>query len=238
MNRPYKHLVLWIIIALIIIIFSSFFYQNPQPETEINYTEFLDMVDVGSVNEVVIQDQALSVATASGRRFKVFTPQDSDLIAILKQKGVSIQAKPPAEPNWYMSLLFSWFPMILLIGVWIFFLRKMQVGGGSPFSFGKMQARLRADTSVKVTFGDVAGIDEVKEELGEIIDFLKDPTKYTRLGGRIPKGVLLLGPPGTGKTLLARAIAGEAQVPFFHISGSDFVEMFVGVGASRVSDMF
>jgi len=238
LNLPYKHLVLFIIISLIIIIFSNLSHQKPQPEKEISYTEFLDMVDAESVSEVVIQGQALSVSAANGRRFKVFTPKDSDLIATLKQKGVSIQAKPPAEPNWYMSLLFSWLPMILLIGVWIFFLRKMQVGGGNPFSFGKSRARLRADTSAKVTFDDVAGIDEVKEELGEIIDFLKDPTKYTRLGGRIPKGVLLLGPPGTGKTLLARAIAGEAEVPFSHISGSDFVEMFVGVGASRVRDLF
>ncbi|MDX2498968.1 MAG: ATP-dependent zinc metalloprotease FtsH [Deltaproteobacteria bacterium] len=238
MNLPYKNLVLFIIISLIIIIFSNLFHQKPQPEKEISYTEFLDMVDAEAISEVVIQGQALSFSAANGRRFKVFTPKDSDLIAILKQKGVSIQAKPPAEPNWYMAFLLSWFPMILLIGVWIFFMHKMQAGGGNPLSFGKSRARLRADTSVKVTFGDVAGIDEVKEELGEIIDFLKDPTKYTRLGGRIPKGVLLLGPPGTGKTLLARAIAGEAQVPFFHISGSDFVEMFVGVGASRVRDLF
>ena len=238
MNRPYKHLVLLIIVPLIIFIFFNLFYQKPEPEKEISYTEFLDMVDAESVSEVVIQGQALSVSAAYGRRFKVFTPQNSDLIAILKQKGISIQAKPPAEPNWYMSLLFSWFPMILLIGVWIFFMRKMQAGGGNPLSFGKSRARLRADTSAKVTFDDVAGIDEVKEDLGEIIDFLKNPTKYTRLGGRIPKGVLLLGPPGTGKTLLARAIAGEAVVPFFHISGSDFVEMFVGVGASRVRDLF
>ena len=238
MNLPYKNLVLFIIISLIIIIFSNLFHQKPEPEKEISYTQFLDMVDAEAISEVVIQGQALSFSAANGRRFKVFTPKDSDLIAILKQKGVSIQAKPPAEPNWYMAFLLSWFPMILLIGVWIFFMHKMQAGGGNPLSFGKSRARLRADTSVKVTFGDVAGIDEVKEELGEIIDFLKDPTKYTRLGGRIPKGVLLLGPPGTGKTLLARAIAGEAEVPFFHISGSDFVEMFVGVGASRVRDLF
>ncbi len=238
MNQPYKHLVLFIIIALVIIIFFNLPHQKPESEKEISYTEFLDMVDAESVSEVVIQGQVLSVSAAYGRRFKVFTPQNSDLIAILKQKGISIQAKPPAEPNWYMSLLLSWFPMILLIGVWIFFMRKMQAGGGNPLSFGKSRARLRADTSAKVTFDDVAGIDEVKEDLGEIIDFLKNPTKYTRLGGRIPKGVLLLGPPGTGKTLLARAIAGEAVVPFFHISGSDFVEMFVGVGASRVRDLF
>lgn len=239
-NRPYKHLVLWIIIPLIIIIFYNLFHQNqkPEPEKEISYTEFLDMVDAETISEVVIQGQVLSVLAVQGRRFKVFTPQGSDLIAILKQKGVSIQAKPPAERIWYMSFLLSWFPMILLIGVWIFFMRKMQAGGGNPLSFGKSRARLRADTSVKVTFDDVAGIDEVKEELKEIIDFLKDPKKYTRLGGRIPKGVLLLGPPGTGKTLLARAIAGEANVPFFHTSGSEFVEMFVGVGASRVRDLF
>ncbi len=238
MNRSYKHLVLLIIVPVIISIFFNLFHQKPAPEKEISYTEFLDMVDAESVSEVVIQGQALSVSAAYGRRFKVFTPQNSDLIAILKQKGISIQAIPTAEPNWYMSFLLSWFPMILLIGVWIFFMRKMQAGGGNPLSFGKSRARLRADTSAKVTFDDVAGIDEVKEDLGEIIDFLKNPTKYTRLGGRIPKGVLLLGPPGTGKTLLARAIAGEAVVPFFHISGSDFVEMFVGVGASRVRDLF
>ncbi|KKM60186.1 hypothetical protein LCGC14_1544420, partial [marine sediment metagenome] len=196
MNRPYKYLVLWIIIPLIIIIFSNLFHQNQktEPEKEISYTEFLDMVDSETISEVVIQGQVLSVLAVHGRRFKVFTPQDSDLIAILKQKGVSIQAKPPAERIWYMSFLLSWFPMILLIGVWIFFMRKMQAGGGNPLSFGKSRARLRADTSVKVTFDDVAGIDEVKEELREIIDFLKDPKKYTRLGGRIPKGVLLLGP--------------------------------------------
>ncbi len=229
---------LLIIIVSILIFFSNFFHQRPQPEKEISYTEFLDMVDAETVRGVVIQNQVLSVSAANGRRFKVFAPQDRDLIAILKQKGVSIQAKPPAETTWYMSIFLSWFPMILLIGVWIFFLRKMQAGGGNPLSFGKSQARLRADTSVKVTFDDVAGIDEVKEDLGEIIDFLKNPAKYTRLGGRIPKGVLLLGPPGTGKTLLARAISGEAQVPFFHISGSDFVEMFVGVGAWRVRDLF
>ncbi len=175
--------------------------------------EFPDMVDAEAISEVVIQGQALFVSAASGSRFKVFTPQDSDLIANLKQKGVSIQAKPPAGRGWYMSFLLSWFPMILLIGVWIFFMRKMQ-GGGNPLSFGKSRARLRADTSAKVTFDDVAGIDEVKEELGEIIDFLKNPTKYTHLGGRIPKGVLLLGPPGTGKTLLARAIAGEGRFRF------------------------
>ena len=157
---------------------------------------------------------------------------------MLRRKGVAITAKPPAESPWYMSLLVSWFPMIILIGVWIFFMRQMQAGGGKAMSFGKSRARLLSDQSAKVTFEDVAGIDEAKEELGEIVEFLSDPKKFTRLGGRIPKGVLLMGPPGTGKTLLARAIAGEAGVPFFSISGSDFVEMFVGVGASRVRDLF
>ncbi|MFC1830176.1 ATP-dependent zinc metalloprotease FtsH, partial [Thermodesulfobacteriota bacterium] len=171
-------------------------------------------------------------------RFKVYAPQDADMIKILREKGVAINAKPPSESPWYMSILVSWFPMIVLIAVWIFFMRQMQSGGGKAMSFGKSRARLQSDQSKKVTFEDVAGIDEAKEELGEIIEFLMDPKKFTRLGGRIPKGVLLMGSPGTGKTLLARAIAGEADVPFFSISGSDFVEMFVGVGASRVRDLF
>jgi cell division protease FtsH len=178
------------------------------------------------------------VTDSNRNRFKVFAPQDADLIKILRAKGVMIKAKPPAESPWYMSVLISWFPMIVLIGVWIFFMRQMQSGGGKALSFGKSKARLMSDQQTKVTFEDVAGIDEAKEELGEIVEFLRDPKKFTRLGGRIPKGVLLMGPPGTGKTLLARAIAGEAGVPFFSISGSDFVEMFVGVGASRVRDLF
>jgi cell division protease FtsH len=175
---------------------------------------------------------------ANGLRFKTFAPQDVELIKTLRDNGVAIQAKPPAESPWYMTILVSWFPMILLIAVWIFFMRQMQGGGGKALSFGKSRATLLSDHSAKVTFEDVAGIDEAKEELSEIIDFLKDPKQFTRLGGRIPKGVLLMGSPGTGKTLLARAIAGEAGVPFFSISGSDFVEMFVGVGASRVRDLF
>jgi len=207
-------------------------------ETNISYTEFLALVDAQQVGEVTIHGQNLFVTDVNGRHYRVFAPKDSGLIKILKQKGVSIQAKPPARMSWYSSLIVSLFPMILLIGVWVFFMRRMQGGGGNMLSFGKSRARLLSDRSAKVTFVDVAGIEEVKEELGEIIDFLKEPRKYTRLGGRIPKGVLVLGPPGTGKTLLARAIAGEADVPFFHISGSDFVEMFVGVGASRVRDLF
>ena len=165
-------------------------------------------------------------------------PNDSELITTLRKSGVNIQAKPQEETPWYITILVSWFPMLLLIGVWIFFMRQMQVGGGKAMSFGKSRARLMDQEESKITFKDVAGIEEAKEELSEIIDFLKDPKKFTRLGGRIPKGVLLMGAPGTGKTLLAKAIAGEAEVPFFSISGSDFVEMFVGVGASRVRDLF
>jgi cell division protease FtsH len=187
---------------------------------------------------VVIQGQELFVTDINRNRFKIYSPQDNDLINTLRTKNVTISAKPPAENPWYMSVLVSWFPMLILIGVWIFFMRQMQSGGGKALSFGKSRARLASDQSAKVTFEDVAGIDEAKEELGEIVEFLKDPKKFTRLGGRIPKGVLLMGPPGTGKTLLGRAIAGEAGVPFFSISGSDFVEMFVGVGASRVRDLF
>ena len=238
MNPFYKNLALWIVITLMMIMLYNLFNQQHLAETSISYTEFLTMVENERVSNVVIQGQELYVTDSNRNRFKVYAPQDSDLIKILRDKGVSINAKPESESPWYMSVLVSWFPMIVLIGVWIFFMRQMQAGGGKAMSFGKSRARLQSDQSKKVTFEDVAGIDEAKEELGEIIEFLKEPKKFTRLGGRIPKGVLLMGSPGTGKTLLARAIAGEADVPFFHISGSDFVEMFVGVGASRVRDLF
>ncbi len=214
------------------------FSKQHMAETSISYTQFLAMVDEERVSSVVIQGQELYVSDVNDGRFKVYAPEDADLIKILRQKGVVINAKPPSENPWYMSVLVSWFPMIVLIGVWIFFMRQMQAGGGKALSFGKSRARLMSDQSERVTFEDVAGIDEAKEELIEIVEFLRDPIKFTRLGGRIPKGVLLVGPPGCGKTLLARAIAGEAGVPFFSISGSDFVEMFVGVGASRVRDLF
>ena len=216
----------------------NLFSKQHLAETNISYTEFLEMVNEERVSDVVIQGQELFVTDTNRNRFKVYAPQDTDLIKTLRQKGVVISAKPPSENPWYMSVLVSWFPMIVLIGVWIFFMRQMQAGGGKALSFGKSRARLMSDQSEKVTFEDVAGIDEAKEELIEIVEFLRDPKKFTRLGGRIPKGVLLVGPPGCGKTLLARAIAGEAAVPFFSISGSDFVEMFVGVGASRVRDLF
>ena len=216
----------------------NLFNQQNQPETNISYTSFLSMVENEQIAEVVIQGQELIVTDTGRNRFKIFAPQDPDMISFLRSKGVTINAKAPAESPWYMSVLISWFPMILLIGVWIFFMRQMQAGGGKAMSFGKSRARLQTDQQEKVTFEDVAGIDEAKEELGEIVEFLRKPKKFTRLGGRIPKGVLLMGQPGTGKTLLARAIAGEAGVPFYSISGSDFVEMFVGVGASRVRDLF
>jgi len=238
LNPFYKNLALWIVITLMMIMLYNLFNQQRVPETSITYSDFLAMVENERVAEVVIQDQELSVTDINRNHFKVFAPLDADLIKILRGKGVSISAKPPSDTPWYISILVSWLPMIVLIGIWIFFMRQMQAGGGKALSFGKSRARLQSDKSTKVTFDDVAGIDEAKEELGEIIEFLKEPKRFTRLGGRIPKGVLLMGPPGTGKTLLARAIAGEAGVPFFSISGSDFVEMFVGVGASRVRDLF
>jgi cell division protease FtsH len=238
LNPFYKNLALWLVITLMMVMLYNLFSQQHMAETSISYTEFLDMVESERVSEVVIQGQELFVTDINRNRFKIYSPQDNDLINTLRKKNVTISAKPPAENPWYMSVLVSWFPMLILIGVWIFFMRQMQAGGGKALSFGKSRARLASDQSEKVTFEDVAGIDEAKEELGEIVEFLRDPKKFTRLGGRIPKGVLLMGPPGTGKTLLGRAIAGEAGVPFFSISGSDFVEMFVGVGASRVRDLF
>jgi cell division protease FtsH len=238
LNPFYKNLALWLVITLMMVMLYNLFSKQHLAETSISYTDFLAMVNEERVSDVVIQGQELFVTDSNRNRFKVYAPNDTDLIKILRDKGVVISAKPLSENPWYMSVLVSWFPMIVLIGVWIFFMRQMQAGGGKALSFGKSRARLMSDQSERVTFEDVAGIDEAKEELIEIVEFLRDPKKFTRLGGRIPKGVLLVGPPGCGKTLLARAIAGEAGVPFFSISGSDFVEMFVGVGASRVRDLF
>lgn len=237
MNPFYKNLALWCVITLMMIMLYKMFNAQNLVENAPSYSEFLAMVNEERVQEVVIQGQELSVTGIDGRRYKIFAPQDIDLIKTLRDKNIVIKAKPPADSPWY-NILISWFPMLVLIGVWIFFMRQMQSGGGKALSFGKSRARLMSDNQEKVTFADVAGIDEAKEELSEVVEFLRDPKKFTRLGGRIPKGVLLMGPPGTGKTLLARAIAGEAGVPFFSISGSDFVEMFVGVGASRVRDLF
>jgi len=238
LNPFYKNLALWLVITIMMIMLYQLFNQQPVTQNNFNYSQFMDQVESERVSSVIIQDNELTVTDANQNQYKVYAPDDTDLIKTLRQKGVAIEVKQPPESPWYLNVLASWFPMIVLIGVWIFFMRQMQSGGGKAMSFGKSRARLQTDQSDKVTFEDVAGIDEAKEELGEIIDFLKDPKKFTRLGGRIPKGVLLMGSPGTGKTLLARAIAGEAEVPFFHISGSDFVEMFVGVGASRVRDLF
>jgi cell division protease FtsH len=238
LNAFSKNLTLWLVISLILILLFQIFKKETTQTGQLSYTEFLNMVERGDVVQVTIQGDKVSGITNQGRAFRTFAPKDLELIKILRDRNIEITAKPEESSPWYMTVLVSWFPMILLIAVWIFFMRQMQVGGGKALSFGKSRARLVSDERNKVTFDDVAGIEEAKEELQEIIEFLRDPKKFTRLGGRIPKGVLLVGAPGTGKTLLARAIAGEAGVPFLSISGSDFVEMFVGVGASRVRDLF
>ena len=236
MNIPHKNLALWLVISLMMIMLFQIFKQPERSTASISYSDFLSMVEKENVIQVIIQGDSISGISSQGP-FKTFAPKDPELIKLLRSQGIKITAKPEEDSSWFQVFL-SWVPMLLLIGVWIFFMRQMQVGGGKALSFGKSRARLMSDAQEKVTFDDVAGIDEAKEELQEIIEFLRDPKKFTRLGGRIPKGVLLIGAPGTGKTLLARAIAGEAGVPFFSISGSDFVEMFVGVGASRVRDLF
>jgi cell division protease FtsH len=240
LNQFYKNISLWLVIILMMVMLYNIFNQQQTGQAEVGYSEFLAMVEAGRVQSVVIQGQDLYIIDSAGGRFKSFAPADGDLISFLRTSGVAIKAKPPAESSWFMSIIVSWLPMIVLIGVWIFFMRQMQggAGGGKALSFGKSRARLMDDKGEKVTFANVQGIDEAKEELTEVVEFLRNPSKYTRLGGRIPKGVLLVGNPGTGKTLLSRAVAGEAGVPFFTISGSDFVEMFVGVGASRVRDLF
>lgn len=238
MNPLQKNIALWLVISLVFVMVYHLFNQPKSAQTEIIYSDFLSNVDKGQVAEVTIQGESISGRLTNGTFFKTYAPKDAGAIALLKEKGVRISAKPADDSPWYMTLLVSWLPMLLLIGVWIFFMRQMQGGGGKAMAFGKSRARLVTDKSKKVTFTDVAGVEEAKAELQEVIDFLRDPKKYTRLGGRIPKGLLLVGQPGTGKTLLARAIAGEADVPFLSISGSDFVEMFVGVGASRVRDLF
>lgn len=236
MTPFYKNIALWLVICLMVIMLFQVFKQPERGSASLSYSEFLSMVERGNVAQVTIQGENLSGISSQGP-FRTYAPRDPELIKLLRSKDVKITAKPEEDSNWVQVFL-SWVPMLLLIGVWVFFMRQMQVGGGKALSFGKSKARLMTDSQEKVTFNDVAGIDEAKEELQEIIEFLRDPRKFTRLGGRIPKGVLLVGAPGTGKTLLARAIAGEAGVPFFSISGSDFVEMFVGVGASRVRDLF
>jgi len=236
LNPFYKNLALWLVISLMMVMLFQVFKQPRSGNITISYSDFLNMVDSESVIDVTIQGEHIMGMSSRGP-FKTYAPKDPELIKLLRSKGVKISAKPQEDSSWFQVFL-SWVPMLLLIGVWIFFMRQMQAGGGKALSFGKSRARLMTDNQEKVTFEDVAGIEEAKEELEEIVEFLRDPKRFTRLGGRIPKGVLLVGSPGTGKTLLARAIAGEADVPFFSISGSDFVEMFVGVGASRVRDLF
>ncbi|MBI2992250.1 MAG: ATP-dependent metallopeptidase FtsH/Yme1/Tma family protein, partial [Deltaproteobacteria bacterium] len=238
MNQLSKNLALWLVLGLIFLLLFNIFSKQHGREPEIIFSEFIAAVERGGVSEVTIQGHNIQGRYQNGERFRTFAPNDPELVKTLREKKIKIAAKPEEESPWYMVLFVNWFPMLLLIGVWIFFMRQMQVGGGKAMSFGKSRAKLLTENQHRVTFNDVAGVEEAKDELQEIIAFLKDPKKFTRLGGRIPKGCLLVGPPGTGKTLLARAIAGEAGVPFFSISGSDFVEMFVGVGASRVRDLF
>ena len=238
MNQISRNLMLWAIIVLAMVMLFNMF-QQPQGITQrVPYSDFLSQVDNGQLLSVTIQGHTLTGRTSDGKMVQSYAPQDLNLVNRLIEKKVEVKAEPPEEQPWYMTLLVSWFPMLLLVGVWIFFMRQMQGGGGKAMSFGRSRARLLNQESARVTFADVAGVDEAKDELSEVVEFLSNPKKFTRLGGRIPKGVLLVGPPGTGKTLLARAVAGEAGVPFFPISGSDFVEMFVGVGASRVRDLF
>ena len=239
MNPRVKNIVLWAGIGLLLILLFNLLNTGMQaPDEELIFSDFLAKIENNEVSEVVIRGLHIYGTLKSGSKFRVYAADDPDLIKTLHGRHVRIIVKPPEEPPWYVTLLMTWGPFMLFIGLWVLFMRQMQMGGNRAFSFGKSRAHLLAEDRKKVTFSDVAGIDEAKAEVEEIIQFLKDPAKFQKLGGRIPKGVLVVGPPGTGKTLLAKAIAGEASVPFFSISGSDFVEMFVGVGASRVRDLF
>src|SRR5215510_4765585 len=229
---------LWLVLGLTFLILFNVFSRQQPKEPEKKFSDFFAQVEKGEVAEVVVQGRTIHGKLRNEERFKTYAPDDPDLMRTLREHGVDITVRPEEGDPWYVAALVQWFPMLLLIGVWVFFMRQMQMGGGKAMSFGKSRAKLLTENQHRVTFSDVAGVDEAKDDLQEIIAFLKDPKKFTRLGGRIPKGCLLVGAPGTGKTLLARAIAGEAGVPFFSISGSDFVEMFVGVGASRVRDLF
>ena len=241
MNANFRNFALWVIIGLVLIALFNLFQNSGQRSAgqDVPYSTFLTDVDSGRVRNVIISGQQISGSYSDGSNFQSYAPQDADLVKRLEERGVAISAKPVTEGgNSLVGMLISWFPMFLILAVWIFFMRQMQGTGGKALGFGKSKAKLLTEAHGRVTFEDVAGIDEAKEDLQEIVEFLRDPQKFQRLGGRIPRGVLLVGPPGTGKTLTARAVAGEANVPFFTISGSDFVEMFVGVGASRVRDMF
>src|SRR6201993_264937 len=238
MNQFSRSIALWLVLGLMFLLLFNIFSRQQPREQEVMFSDFLNQVDKSQVALATIQGNQITFDTTGGEHFKTDAPEDPDLVKQLREKGVKTAAKPAEGDPWWMVALVQWFPVLVLAALWIFFMRQRQTGGGKAMSFGKSRAKLLTENTHKVTFADVAGIDEAKDELEEIIQFLKDPKRFTRLGGRIPKGVLLVGPPGTGKTLLARAIAGEANVPFFSISGSDFVEMFVGVGASRVRDLF
>ncbi|MBS1228701.1 MAG: ATP-dependent metalloprotease FtsH [Proteobacteria bacterium] len=235
----FKNLAVWLVIGLVLMTVFNQFNTRQVTQSSMEYSQFMEEVGKGSISKVVIEGRILKATTSDGRKLTSYAPPDLWMVSDLLKHGVKIEAKPEEEQSFLMSIFVSWFPMLLLIGVWVFFMRQMQGGGrGGAFSFGKSKARLLDESTNSITFADVAGCDEAKEEVSELVDFLRDPSKFQKLGGRIPKGVLLVGNPGTGKTLLAKAIAGEAKVPFFSISGSDFVEMFVGVGAARVRDMF
>jgi len=235
----FKNMAVWLVIGLVLMAVFNQFNTRQVAQPTMEYSQFMDEVKNGAISKVVIEGRMLKATTSDGRKVTSYAPPDLWMVSDLLKNGVKIEAKPEEEQSFLMSIFVSWFPMLLLIGVWVFFMRQMQGGGrGGAFSFGKSKARLLDESTNSITFADVAGCDEAKEEVSELVDFLRDPTKFQKLGGRIPKGVLLVGNPGTGKTLLAKAIAGEAKVPFFSISGSDFVEMFVGVGAARVRDMF
>lgn len=234
----YRSLLIWLLIGAMIILIFNLVNAPKKTGDEIIFSDFMSRLENSEVEEVIIKDSNITGQFKDGKKFKTYAPEYPDLVKVLRSQNVKITVKPTEQNPWYWNLLFSWGPIILLAVIWIFFMRQMQTGGNRALSFGKAKARLASEKSVKVTFSDVAGIEEAKSEVQEIIDFLKAPQKFQKLGGKIPKGVLLVGAPGTGKTLLARAIAGEAGVPFFSISGSDFVELFVGVGASRVRDLF
>jgi cell division protease FtsH len=239
LNNMFKNLAVWLVIGLVLMTVFNQFNNRQVAQSSMEYSQFIEEVGKGTIAKVVIEGRVLKATTTDGRKLTSYAPPDLWMVSDLLKHGVKIEAKPEEEQSFLMSIFVSWFPMLLLIGVWIFFMRQMQGGGrGGAFSFGKSKARLLDESTNTITFADVAGCDEAKEEVSELVDFLRDPSKFQKLGGRIPKGVLLVGNPGTGKTLLAKAIAGEAKVPFFSISGSDFVEMFVGVGAARVRDMF
>jgi len=239
MNPRIKNLALWVVVGLFMILLFNLFNAPTHPsEEEIIFSDFMTKLDKGEISEVTIKENHINGVLKDGTKFKTYAATYPELVKSLREKNVRISAKPPEESPWYITFLVTWGPFVLFLALWVFFMRQMQMGGNKALSFGKSRARLLSEDRKKITFADVAGIDEAKGEVEEIIEFLKDPPKFQKLGGRIPKGVLIVGPPGTGKTLLAKAIAGEAGVPFFSISGSDFVEMFVGVGASRVRDLF